>query len=89
MAHLGSFRKGWQSENVARFLLSKFSFLAHPSAVSDDIGSDFFCTIFQVHKEGSHDYLIPDHSFAIQIKSNSRPIDVSNKLEARPKSLLW
>ncbi len=81
MPHLGSFRKGWESENLARFILSKFSFIAHPSTISDDIGSDFFCTLFQIQREDSHDYLIPKNSFAIQIKSNTNKFDVSDKLQ--------
>jgi len=81
MPQLGSFRKGWESENLARFILSKFSFVAQPFTVSDDIGSDFFCTLFKTRKEGRHRYLIPKNSFAIQIKSNMDNLDVSNKLE--------
>jgi hypothetical protein len=80
MAHLGSFRKGWESENLARFILYKFSFIAHPSAVADDIGSDFFCTLFETRRESGQDYLVPTNSFAIQIKSNADTFDVSNKL---------
>ena len=80
MPHLGSFRKGWQSENLARFILYKFSFVAHPSTVADDVGSDFFCTLFEVHREGRHDYLLPKNSFAIQVKSSVGKIDVTDKL---------
>lgn len=83
MPHLASFRKGWESENLARFLLSKFSFVSHPATVSDDIGSDF-CTLFQIHVEDGRDYLIPRNSFAIQIKSDDKTIDFSNKW-----SYLW
>ncbi len=81
MPHLYSFRKGWENENLARFILSKFSFVAHPSTVSDDIGMDFFCTLFQIQKKGNHDYLTPKNSFAIQIKSDTANIDVSSKLQ--------
>lgn len=70
MAHLLSFRKGWENENLARFILSKFSFIANPSTISDDIGSDYYCTIFQILLKEHHKYLIPKNSFAIQIKSN-------------------
>lgn len=59
MSYLASFRKGWESENLARFILSRFAFVAHPSTVSDDIGSDFFCTLFEVKREKKHDYLSP------------------------------
>ena len=81
MPYLGSFRKGWESENLARFILSKFSFIAHPSTVSDDIGSDFFCTLFQIHTIEDRDYLIPKNSFAIQIKSNPSKFNVSDKVQ--------
>lgn len=81
MPHLGSFRKGWESENLARYILHKFSFVSHPSSVSDDIGSDFFCTLFEVQKEGGNDYLVPKNSFAIQVKSSSEKFDISNKLQ--------
>ena len=79
-AQLGSFRKGWESENLARFILYKFSFVAQPSTVADDIGSDFYCTLFETQEEGGHDYLIPRNAFAIQIKSDTKNLDVSNKL---------
>lgn len=81
MPHLASFRMGWQNENLSRFILSKFSFVAHPTTVSDDIGSDFFCTLFHVQRENGHDYLIPKNSFAIQIKSNTDTFEVTNKME--------
>lgn len=81
MSHLGSFRKGWEGENLARFILYKFSFVAHPSTVADDVGSDFFCTLFEVNREGRHDYLLPRNSFAIQVKSSADRFDVSDKLQ--------
>lgn len=80
MPHLGSFRKGWQSENLARFMLYKFSFVAHPTTIADDVGSDFFCTLFEVQREGRNDYLLPRNSFALQVKSNADNIDVTSKL---------
>lgn len=66
MAHLFGFRQGWQSENIAKFILSKFSFVAEPSTISDDIGSDFFCTMFRIKDKKC---LLPQNSFSIQIKS--------------------
>ena len=77
MGHLLKFRKGWQSEHIARFILSKFSFIAEPSTVADDLGSDFFCTLFKIQKD---QYIIPQSSFAIQIKSNKRRIDVTKNV---------
>ena len=34
--------KGWQSENIARYILSNFAFISQPSTIADDLGSDFF-----------------------------------------------
>ena len=76
MLHLASFRKGWENENLAKFILSKFSFVANPSTVADDIGSDFLCTLFRIERENNKDYLLPLNAFAIQIKSNTDDIDV-------------
>jgi len=76
MSHLLKFRKGWQSEHLARYILSKFSFISEPANISDDLGSDFFCTIFSISQKI---YLLPQNSFAIQIKSNKRKINISNK----------
>jgi hypothetical protein len=77
MSHLIKFRKGWQSEHLAKFIISKFAFIAEPANISDDLGSDFYCTIFDILDKGQ---LLPQSSFAIQIKSNSRKIEVTNKL---------
>jgi hypothetical protein len=81
MGHLASFRSGWENENLATYVLSRFAFIARPSSVADDVGSDFFCTLFEVKRQQRHDYLSPRSSFAIQIKSNTKPVDVSNKIE--------
>jgi hypothetical protein len=78
MPHLGRFRKGWENERLASFLLSRISFVANPMTVADDIGSDFFCTLFEV-AEG--DKLFPRSSFAIQIKSSKDEIDATEKIE--------
>jgi hypothetical protein len=77
--HLHSFRKGWQNEHLARYILSKFSFVAEPSNISDDLGSDFFCTLFKI-KIQDKNYLNSKNSFAIQIKSNKNTIDITNKI---------
>lgn len=79
MAHLYKFRQGWQSENLTKFLLSHLSFIAQPSTIADDVGNDFYCTLFK--KEGSKkcQYLIPKNSFAIQIKSSKVNINLSKK----------
>jgi hypothetical protein len=89
MAHLLKIRKGWENENLARFILSKFSFISHPATISDDLGVDFYCTFFvKVEKERKSPknkpikdvFVFPKHSFAIQIKSNRRGFDITNKL---------
>lgn len=76
MSHLLKFRKGWQSEHIAKFILSKFSFIAEPSTVADDLGTDFFCTLFKIQ---TGKYLVPQNSFAIQIKSNGKNIPITKK----------
>ena len=48
MAPLYRTHLGWENEQLAHYLLSRFSFVAHPATVGDDIGSDFYCTIFDV-----------------------------------------
>ena len=79
LAHLYKFRQGWQSENLARFLLSEFAFIAQPSTIADDVGSDFYCTLFKKEKHNGNHHLIPKNSFLIQIKSSLDDIDLSNK----------
>lgn len=80
MPHLASFREGWRREHLAKFILSKFSFVAEPSTISDDIGSDFFCTFFKIIKIDGRNYLTPQNSFAIQIKSDYSKIDITDKV---------
>jgi hypothetical protein len=79
--HLHSFRKGWQNEHLARYILSKFSFVAEPSNISDDLGSDFFCTLFKINEINGKNYLNSKNTFAIQIKSNNNTIDITNKID--------
>lgn len=81
MPPLYKIRKGWENENLARFILSKFCFVAQPSTISDDVGVDFFCTIFEIEKIGKEKYLFPKNSFVIQIKSNQNQIEITNKLK--------
>jgi hypothetical protein len=79
--HLAIFRMGWQSENLARYILSNFAFVSQPSTIADDIGSDFFCTLFERVPYKNREYLVPKESFAIQIKSSNRSFSVSGKSE--------
>ena len=72
---------GWERERLAEYLLSRFSFVAHPAKVGDDVGSDFFCTIFDSKRIAGHQMLVPRGSFAIQVKSTTRAIKVDNKVD--------
>jgi hypothetical protein len=90
MAHLSKIRRGWENENLDRFILSKFSFISEPSTVADDLGADFFCTFFiktpkerktKNKKTVTDVFIYPKHSFAIQIKSNRSGFSLTNKLE--------
>lgn len=81
MAHLSVTRTGWENEHLATFLLSRIAFVAHPVTVADDIGSDFFCTIFEpIDREGGAQ-LFPLSSFAIQVKSNRNRVPATNKID--------
>src|SRR6266478_3423602 len=82
MPHLLAPRKGWENERLASYLLSRFSFVAQPSSIADDLGSDFFCTLFEIVKIASgHDALRPLSSFAIQVKSSADEIQMDNKID--------
>ena len=71
------FKRGWDREKLSEYILSRFSFVAKPSTVSDDLGGDFFCTLFRLEERDGRDYPLPLSSFAIQIKSNQDPFDFS------------
>ena len=81
MSHLLTFRKGWENEKLAAYLLSRFSFVAQPTSSADDLGSDFFCTIFEIHDVSGNDALMPRISFAIQVKSSEADVSADNKIE--------
>lgn len=80
MPHLLTFRKGWENEKLAAYLLSRVSFVAHPTSTGDDAGSDFFCTIFEVQEVSGNDALMPRNSFAIQVKSSPSEIGADDKI---------
>ena len=89
MAHLSKIRRGWENENLARFILSKFSFISQPVTIGDDLGVDFFCTFFErveeMHQKKGRKprkevFILPTHSFAIQIKSNRKRFRLTDKL---------
>lgn len=86
MGHLKATRVGWENERLAEFLLSRLTFIASPSKTSDDIGSDFICTLFR-EQEMTNDKgkkwteLFPTHSFAIQVKTGAPDkVDVSHHI---------
>jgi hypothetical protein len=83
MSQLRSFRLGWQSQNLARFILYKFCFLTEPVQVADDIGVDYICTLFETRKRGNNDELLPRNSFAIQVKSEGE-ISPTKRLDLSP-----
>jgi hypothetical protein len=69
---------GWIGEHFAKFLISKFAFIAQPATIGDDIGADLFCTVFKQINDDKE--LQPQSSFAIQIKTNKEPFQINNKL---------
>ena len=77
MPQLKNPHKGWTNEHIAKSILSKFCFIAEPSSIGDDVGTDLFCTYFKIDDKK----LFPHDSFAIQIKSNYDDIDVSKNLQ--------
>jgi hypothetical protein len=81
MPHLLQPRTGWENERLAAYLLSRFSFIAHPASVADDLGSDFFCTIFEVQPVAGQQALFPRTSFAIQIKTGAARVAMHNKVD--------
>ena len=77
MSHQDSFRKGWQSEALAYYIISKFAFLDKPSSIGDDIGIDYHCTLFNKKQVRNKTNLIPTkYKFAIQIKSNKQQFEL-------------
>jgi len=79
--HLLTPRKGWENERLAAYLLSRFSFVAQPSSIADDLGSDFFCTVFKIIEVSGRNALIPRSSFAIQVKSSAAEVSADNKID--------
>jgi len=78
MAQLQRTRLGWENEHLAKFLLSKIAFIANPVTVSDDIGTDLICTLFEQRSrpnkkgKGKTEMLFPLNAFAIQIKTDPK-----------------
>lgn len=84
MPQIGYPRIGWENENLASYILSRFSFISKPHSVADDAGTDFFCTLFRrttKTKNGRKvEFLVPDNSFAVQIKSDKKRISATKKI---------
>jgi hypothetical protein len=68
---LYSYREGWQSENLAKYILSKFSFISEPVNISDDFGADFIGTAFRLIEVDKNYKTQPLQSFVVQIKSHN------------------
>ena len=79
--HLANFRRGWENEHLATFLLSRIAFVASPVTVADDIGTDIFCTLFEAATHKDKAVFLPRSSIAVQIKSNKKPVDIAPKLD--------
>jgi len=80
MGHLYRLRTGWEGERLAHYLLSRFSFVAQPTTIADDVGSDFYCTIFDI-LETDPPTVEARTSFAIQVKTNASRIEAHNKVK--------
>jgi hypothetical protein len=88
MAQLKYTRSGFENEHLAEYLLSKIAFLSQPVTVSDDLGTDYFCTLFEEAVLNKAPQLFPRNSFAIQIKTGppedwemDKKIEYLNRLE--------
>src|ERR1700743_675198 len=81
MGQLLTPRKGWENEKLASYLLSRFSFVAQPTSIADDLGSDFFCTLFEIQKNSGIELLMPRSSFAIQVKSSTSRVSMDKKID--------
>ena len=50
--------------------------------MADDLGSDFFCTIFEIQNSAlGTEVVAPRSSFAIQVKSSADEIPMDNKID--------
>lgn len=54
--------------------------MARPATV-DDVGTDLFCTLFNVVTTATHEALVPRNSIAVQIKSSPGAVDVTKNLD--------
>ena len=72
---------GWDREKLAEYMLSRISYTAKPSTVSDDLGTDIFCTLFRVEEMNGDKYRLPLNSFAVQVRSSDRTSDFSKNIK--------
>lgn len=49
--------------------------------VADDVGTDLYCTLFDILEREGREYTLPRHSVAVQVKSDRGPVDVTGKIE--------
>lgn len=84
MAHLRKTRIGWENEHLARYLLSRISFLSSPIFVADDVGVDLLCTLFMPREVNKTLQLFPRQAFAIQLKSKLEEVEVNVANSALP-----
>ena len=75
------FKLGWDREKLAEYILSRISYTAKPSTVSDDLGTDIFCTLFRVEEINGDKYRLPLSSFAVQVRSSDKIADVSKNFK--------
>lgn len=69
---LNSFYQGFRSEYIAHFILSNYALVTTVN-VSEDIGIDSFCTLFNVNEK----FIMPEKLFAVQIKSKGNEIKLT------------
>jgi hypothetical protein len=70
MAHLNSFRAGWNHERFAQFLLGKVSFISTPDTTGDDTGFDVSGFFIKPHPTKPRQ-ILPFLPYALQVKPHS------------------
>lgn len=70
MAHLQSFRAGWNHERFAQFVLGKVSFISTPDSIGDDTGFDVSGFFIEQHP-GRRGQIVPRLPYVLQVKPPS------------------
>lgn len=70
MAHLKSFREGWNHERFAQFVLGKVSFISTPDTIGDDTGFDISGFFIKPHPTKPRQ-ILPYLPYALQVKPHS------------------